>query len=229
MSSLAARRMARRPALEAKLLHMSQTLHPLVNNETGITHRHFPLTIFQFWLLTDEQLDGLASFYHQRTPSRWSKHYPCPISWPRIGLTLEDKRRKFGRFIGLRGCETPRRLTDRGRPVRSTRAVRTCRGNCRMTWDDGAICMPCSMRKIDKIFAGGNILSSDGMDVEIDADMDMDIDMNVDDCESTSDERYYTAPESKPLTIDDIIENAQRARLEANTGEEIMRRKTGHY
>jgi hypothetical protein len=32
--------------------------------------------------------------------------YPCPVSWP-PGLSIEEKRRKLGRFIGLRGCETP--------------------------------------------------------------------------------------------------------------------------
>lgn len=28
------------------------------------------------------------------------------MGW-RQGLTLEEKRRKMGKFIGLRGCETP--------------------------------------------------------------------------------------------------------------------------
>lgn len=28
------------------------------------------------------------------------------MSWP-SGLTIEEKRRKIGRFIGLRGCESP--------------------------------------------------------------------------------------------------------------------------
>jgi hypothetical protein len=28
------------------------------------------------------------------------------MTW-RAGLTLEEKRRKLGKFIGLRGCDTP--------------------------------------------------------------------------------------------------------------------------
>jgi hypothetical protein len=28
------------------------------------------------------------------------------VAWAK-GLTLEEKRRKMGKFIGLRGCETP--------------------------------------------------------------------------------------------------------------------------
>lgn len=32
--------------------------------------------------------------------------YPKPMNW-RNGLTLEEKRKKLGKFIGLRGCDTP--------------------------------------------------------------------------------------------------------------------------
>lgn len=159
MSSLAARRVARRPDLAAKLDHMAQTLHPLVNTVTGAIHPAFPLTIVQFWLLTDDQLEGLASFYHQRTPSRFTRQYPCPVKWQRRGLTLEDKRRKFGRFIGLRGCETPRKLThySGGHPVQWTRRTLTrmrtptCPGDCNIFSKTERPCMPCSLREIELI------------------------------------------------------------------------------
>ena len=62
--------------------------------------------ILNFWLLTDDQLEDLAHFYHQRTPGPWTRHYPCPVPWS-SSMGLEDKRRRIGRFIGLRGCETP--------------------------------------------------------------------------------------------------------------------------
>ena len=54
----------------------------------------------------EAQLDSLADFYHQRHHSQWSTRYPCPISWHER-LSMEEKRRKFGKFIGLRGCDTP--------------------------------------------------------------------------------------------------------------------------
>lgn len=99
-------RSQRNPVLQAKLSQMALQLAPLVRLTTGDIHPDFPSTLLNFWLLTSDQLDELAHFYHQRTPSYWSAHYPCPVTWGR-GLTLEEKRRKIGRFIGLSGCESP--------------------------------------------------------------------------------------------------------------------------
>ncbi|KAH6636647.1 origin recognition complex subunit 3 N-terminus-domain-containing protein [Chaetomium tenue] len=112
--SFGTRRAATNPAFSAKLTQMSLQLAPLVQLTTGTIHPAFPRTLLCFWLLTDDQLDSLAHFYHQRTPCRWTRQYPCPVAWP-PGLNLEEKRRKLGRFIGLRGCETPiGELVDRG-------------------------------------------------------------------------------------------------------------------
>ena len=96
-----------RAAFQQKLDQMRLTLAPLVQLTSGEIHSAFPSTLLSFWLLTDQQLEQLASFYHQRTPCPWTSRYPCPVSWPREGLSVEDKRRKIGRFIGLRGCESP--------------------------------------------------------------------------------------------------------------------------
>lgn len=106
------RRAASNPALQSKLAEMSLRLSPLVQITTGNVHPAFPRNLLAFWLLTEEQLDSLAHFYHQRTPCQWTWQYPCPVPWPASwrtsgGLTIEQKRRKLGRFIGLRGCETP--------------------------------------------------------------------------------------------------------------------------
>ncbi|UKZ46588.1 hypothetical protein TrVGV298_000793 [Trichoderma virens] len=90
------RRLAKNPELAHKLHQMALPLSPLVQLTTGAVHPHFPRTVLQFWLLTDAQLESLAQFYHQRTPS------PLVSAAP-----LEEKRRKMGRFIGLRGCESP--------------------------------------------------------------------------------------------------------------------------
>ncbi|CAK7562246.1 MAG: hypothetical protein SEPTF4163_000081 [Sporothrix epigloea] len=233
MSSLAARRMARRPALEAKLRHMAQTLHPLVHAVTGDVHPYFPLTICQYWLLNDEQLNALASFYHQRTPHPLKQLYPCPVLWPRRGLTLEDKRRKFGRFIGLRGCETP--LWPDGLSQDSQRDTSWQQNGCgqdhRLSWySQDAICMPCAMRDINEILVSGDVVSvTDSNPVQAwetmdDADTLVDMDVDMMDAD-----KLDLDLEAEAVTVDDIIESAQRARLEADNGEEALRRKAGHY
>ncbi|KAK7756828.1 hypothetical protein SLS62_001273 [Diatrype stigma] len=106
-SMLGERRAARNEAFRQKLHQMALPLAPLVQLNTGAVHPAFPDTLLNFWLLTDAQLEELARFYHQRTPCRWTFHYPCPIRAWDARLPLEEKRRKIGRFIGLRGCESP--------------------------------------------------------------------------------------------------------------------------
>jgi hypothetical protein len=92
--------------LGKKIREMALPLAPLVQLTTGQIHPSFPSTLLNFWLLTDSELESLAHFYHQRTPCRWTFQYPCPVTWdPSLGL--EEKRRRIGKFIGLRGCETP--------------------------------------------------------------------------------------------------------------------------
>lgn len=100
------RKIARNPEFARKLDQMRLNLSPLVQITTGFVHPAFPKTVLQFWLLTDYQLEELAHFYHQRTPSHLTGQYPCPVNW-NSSLSIEDKRRKIGRFIGLRGCESP--------------------------------------------------------------------------------------------------------------------------
>ncbi|CZR50524.1 uncharacterized protein PAC_00397 [Phialocephala subalpina] len=101
-------RQAANPVLAVKIQQLALPLAPLVRLTTGEVHPSFPPTLLNFWLLTSAQLDDLAHFYHQRTPSVYTRHYPCPVDreW-RIDATLEEKRRRIGRFIGLSGCESP--------------------------------------------------------------------------------------------------------------------------
>ncbi|KAM0332456.1 hypothetical protein ACHAQA_002737 [Verticillium albo-atrum] len=105
-SGITARRAARSSAFRAKLNQMALPLLPLVQVTTGAVHPSFPRTLLRFWLLTEAELDEMARFYHQRTPGPHSLKYPCPITWG-PHLTLDDKRRKIGKFIGLKGCLTP--------------------------------------------------------------------------------------------------------------------------
>ncbi|KAH7368966.1 hypothetical protein B0T11DRAFT_327102 [Plectosphaerella cucumerina] len=116
---IASRRGAKSPAFREKLRQMTLPLAPLVQMTTGAVHPAFPTTLLKFWLLTETQLDDLAHFYHQRTPGPWTSQYPCPITWP-AGLKVEEKRRKMGKFIGLRGCTTPTVVCPPPEPVWKT-------------------------------------------------------------------------------------------------------------
>ncbi|ETS86598.1 hypothetical protein PFICI_00426 [Pestalotiopsis fici W106-1] len=111
------------PAFAKKLQEMALPLAPLVQLTTGLVHPSFPSTLLRFWLLTDAELEGLAHFYHQRTPCRWTFHYPCPVAWE-TGLALEEKRRRIGKFIGLRGCETPVRVRSEDEIMEEARRAR---------------------------------------------------------------------------------------------------------
>ncbi|KAK3330394.1 hypothetical protein B0H66DRAFT_60055 [Apodospora peruviana] len=96
------------PALDTKIHEMSLPLAPFIMLDSGAVHPAFPRTLLHFWLLTEDQLDALAAGYHQASFGRWTLQYPCTIAWTWSGdLSLEQKRRKMGKFIGLRGCNTP--------------------------------------------------------------------------------------------------------------------------
>lgn len=114
----------RNPALDAKIAQMALPLAPLVRLTTGEIHPVFPSTLLNFWLLTSEQCDELAAFYHQRSPFNiYKRHYPCPVEW-RADASLEEKRRWIGRFIGLRGCESPVQILSERDIVEGVREAR---------------------------------------------------------------------------------------------------------
>ncbi|KAJ5218244.1 uncharacterized protein N7498_000343 [Penicillium cinerascens] len=83
------------PELQPYLDHLSTRLQPLVSCIEGRAHPDFPNTLLQYHLLTATQLDNLACHYHQISP-------PVPES-----ACYPIQRRRFGRFIGLQGCESP--------------------------------------------------------------------------------------------------------------------------
>ncbi|KAI4206588.1 MAG: hypothetical protein LQ348_000910, partial [Seirophora lacunosa] len=125
-----------------KLAHLCTPLAPLLSITSGTAHPAFPRTMLHYNLLTEDQLNELAHHYHQRTPSQWSLCYPLPVvgrwhadndaaaaaiaappAWQgqaqghgqQASHRLEAKRRRFGRFVGLRGCESPVDGDDAGR------------------------------------------------------------------------------------------------------------------
>lgn len=103
--------------------HLRAPLVPLISVSNGLPHPGFPTSLLQYHLLTHERLDSLARWYHQVVPPvDETFKYPAWIpAWTSYGLLadegegahassdvdLETKRRRFGRFIGLRGCESP--------------------------------------------------------------------------------------------------------------------------
>ncbi|PYI25938.1 hypothetical protein BP00DRAFT_357144, partial [Aspergillus indologenus CBS 114.80] len=102
------------------LTHLRTPLHPLVSSTTGHYHPAFPRTLLAFHCLTHAQLDSLARHFHQVYPAvAATGYYPITVP-PWLGMPgaeavdLETKRRRFGRFIGLRGCESPTSLGQQG-------------------------------------------------------------------------------------------------------------------
>jgi hypothetical protein len=111
------------------LSHLETPLVPLISVTSGLPHPSFPISILQYHLLTHKQLDELVRFYHQVTPPvRETFRYPLRIpAWTSMNeeedaeraaeVDLETKRRRWGRFVGLRGCETPMEGREEGREM----------------------------------------------------------------------------------------------------------------
>jgi hypothetical protein len=131
-SSLLQRRLAHRtmplasrnPDLARKIAEMRLSIAPIVHVETGLPAPEFPPTILSLFLLTELQLNDLAQYYSQTSPSALTHQYPQTMDWARPFLCADDalpencrlselervkvKMRMFARFIGMRGAETPR-------------------------------------------------------------------------------------------------------------------------
>ena len=103
--------------------HLRAPLVPLISVSNGLPHPAFPISLLQYHLLTHEQLDSLAKWYHQVTPAveetfmypAWIPAWAGPAeSEDSDGVHLETKRRRWGRFIGLRGCDSPTTIGPAG-------------------------------------------------------------------------------------------------------------------
>lgn len=129
---------ATRARFTAAVAHLATPLVPLISVRTGLAHPYFPRSLLQYHLLTHEQLDALARWYHQtHDAGREGEMYPAPLGRSKVWtfstpstlssrsdlnskttkqegkdasgklVSLDTKRRRWGRFIGLRACESP--------------------------------------------------------------------------------------------------------------------------
>lgn len=125
-SSLPTRR--NNPDLKRKIDDMRIVLCPIRRLPDGEIHPSLPRTVLKYWLLTEDEIDSIAHFYHQTDRSNeWFNQYPGQMNWDNQWLRRPDgtesprelkqlptneerlsmKRRRVGKFIGLRGCQTP--------------------------------------------------------------------------------------------------------------------------
>ena len=101
------------PNFRPMIRQLRAPLTPLISCSTGETPPQFPPTLLAYHLLTSNQLDALARHFHQVWPpmpqtSSYPVRIPAWLGTPQeAAVDLETKRRRFGRFIGLRDCESP--------------------------------------------------------------------------------------------------------------------------
>jgi hypothetical protein len=117
---------SRKPRLAEKIAQMRLTIAPIVHVSSGLPPPQFPSTMLELFLLTEDQLDAMAHYYSQITPSAATYMYPQTMDWnrpllnnPKDSGTLPEncnlsdyerlrvKMRMFAKFIGMRGAETP--------------------------------------------------------------------------------------------------------------------------
>ncbi|XP_014556369.1 hypothetical protein COCVIDRAFT_62737, partial [Bipolaris victoriae FI3] len=113
------------PRLANKISQMRLSIAPIVHATSYDAAPSFPRTLLHLFLLTEPQLDTLATFYSQIPPlTHLTSAYPSTMNWSHPFLDTSDelpddcklsklervkvKMRMFARFVGMRGAETPR-------------------------------------------------------------------------------------------------------------------------
>jgi hypothetical protein len=135
-SGLSQNRGARSAKFQEQLDRLRLPIHPLYPLPLGTAHPSFPKTMLEFHLLSEEDLDSIASYYHQTSRTHpYRTAYPACMNWdaeflarptdveglareevelyPRKEERVEMKRRMLGKFVGFAGCETPVKEAER--------------------------------------------------------------------------------------------------------------------
>lgn len=81
----------RRPSFYERIGHLRIKLAPMHSLSHTSVHPDFPQTILHYHLLTEEQLDALAQFYDQRSPTDLTNMYPTCMNWDQdLMASLDD-------------------------------------------------------------------------------------------------------------------------------------------
>ena len=80
----------RSQAFYERVGHLRIKLAPLASLSHATVHPDFPETILHYHLLTEEQLDALARFYDQCSPTTLTKMYPACMNWDKTFLASLD-------------------------------------------------------------------------------------------------------------------------------------------
>ncbi|KAF2723318.1 hypothetical protein K431DRAFT_220140 [Polychaeton citri CBS 116435] len=107
-------RARRSSALANKISTLQLTLHPLVPLPSGPPHSAFPKSLLAFHLLTEEELDDLAHYYHQSTPGPWTLRYPSYMNWDKDFLAKSSPRTPKTAFTPSGKTITPLSPEDQG-------------------------------------------------------------------------------------------------------------------
>lgn len=94
-------------ALAQKLATLRLPLAPLVPLPDGSPHAAFPRTLLAYHILTEEQLDSIAHYYHQSTPGFWTNQYPECMNWDKAFLNASKEASERGRQDALRRLSLP--------------------------------------------------------------------------------------------------------------------------
>jgi len=98
-------------ALAQKLATLRLPLAPLVPLPSGSPHAAFPRTLLAYHLLTEDELDSIAHYYHQSTPGFWTNQYPENMNWDKGFLNASKETSTSETSQSLRRISLPIRIS----------------------------------------------------------------------------------------------------------------------